>query len=357
MSRQPKRRRNTGVLARFVAQGGATMRDPSDFEPFRSAGDASGSPSDASSEAPSDATAEESAAPQTESLTDRISEGAQNVIKAIVGSNRKPPRLFKSLLNGAYLGHPLHPVLTDVPVTAWLIAAIFDIIWLFFPDSASWAARGAQAAVLIGFLGALGAVATGLTDWSDTYGHERSVGFLHGLLNSTATLLYLISLLLRYSVFSGTIDFSLSAAESVAGAIVGFVGLAFVLYAAYLGGDLVFAIGTGVNHTAFEPVVEEFERVASLDEVPQNATYKVVVAGVPIILMRMGTNVYALGATCTHAGGPLDEGELQGDAVQCPWHGSRFNVKSGRVLTGPATVAEPRYDTRVRDGYVEIKRH
>jgi nitrite reductase/ring-hydroxylating ferredoxin subunit/uncharacterized membrane protein len=336
------------------------MRDPSDSDRTRSAGETSGASSEASPETSTDAaeaSTEEGVSPAPESLTDRISEGTQNVIKAIVGSSRKPPRLFKSLLNGAYLGHPLHPVLTDVPITAWIIAAIFDIIWLINPDSASWAARGAQGAVLIGFLGALGAVATGLTDWSDTYGHERSVGLLHGLFNSTATLLYLISLLLRYNVFSGSIDFSLSAAESVPAAIVGFVGLACVLYGAYLGGDLVFAIGTGVNHTAFEPVVEEFERVAPLDDVPQNALYKVVVAGVPVILIRMGTNVYALGATCTHAGGPLDEGELQGDAVQCPWHGSRFNIKSGRVLTGPATVAEPRYDTRVRDGYIEIKRH
>jgi nitrite reductase/ring-hydroxylating ferredoxin subunit/uncharacterized membrane protein len=335
------------------------MRDPSDSDRTRSAGETSGASSEASSGAPSDtgASAEEGVSPAPESLTDRISEGTQNVIKAIVGSNRKPPRLVKSLLNGAYLGHPLHPILTDVPITAWIIAAIFDIIWLINPESASWAARGAQGAVLIGFLGALGAVAAGLTDWSDTYGHERSVGLVHGLFNSTATLLYLISLLLRYNVFSGSIDFSLSAAESVPAAIVGFVGLACVLYGAYLGGDLVFAIGTGVNHTAFEPVVEEFERVTPLDEAPQNALYKVVVAGVPVILMRMGTNIYALGATCTHAGGPLDEGELQGDAVQCPWHGSRFNIKSGRVLTGPATVAEPRYDVRVRDGYVEIKRH
>jgi nitrite reductase/ring-hydroxylating ferredoxin subunit/uncharacterized membrane protein len=354
MSRQPKRRRNTGVLARFVAQGGATMRDLSDFEPSRSAGETSG----ASSEASEGASVETGAPlPQTESLTDRIAEGTQTVIKAIVGSNRKPPRLFKTLLNGSFLGHPLHPVLTDVPITAWTIAAIFDLIWLFNLEAASWAARGAQAAVLIGFLGALGAVATGLTDWSDTFGHERRVGFLHGLLNSTATLLYLISLLLRYNVFSGSIDFSLSAAESVPAAIIGFVGLAFILYAAYLGGDLVFANATGVNHTALEPVVEEFERVAPLDEVPQNAIYKVVAAGVPVILIRLGTNVYALGATCTHDAGPLDEGELQGDAVQCPWHGSRFNVKTGRVLTGPATVAEPRYDVRVRDGYVEVRRH
>jgi len=319
------------------------MRDPSGSDVTHSAGETS----DDGASAP----------PPPEPSLDRIAEGTQNVIKAIVGSNRKPPRLFKSLLNGAYLGHPLHPVLTDVPITAWIIAAIFDIIWLINPESASWAARGAQAAVLIGFLGALGSVATGLTDWSDTFGHERRVGFLHGLLNSTATLLYLISLLLRYNIFSGSIDLSLSAAESVPAAIVGFVGLAIILYAAYLGGDLVFANATGVNHTAFEPVVEEFERVAPLDEVPQKSIYKVVAAGVPVILIRMGTNIYALGATCTHDGGPLNEGELQGDAVQCPWHGSRFNVKTGRVLTGPATVAEPRYDVRVRDGYVEIKRH
>jgi nitrite reductase/ring-hydroxylating ferredoxin subunit/uncharacterized membrane protein len=319
------------------------MRDPSDSDVTRSAGETSGDGA--------------RAAPPAEPTLDRIAEATQNVIKAIVGSNRKPPRRLKTLLNGSFLGHPLHPVLTDVPVTAWLITAIFDIIWLINPESVSWAARGAQAAVLIGFLGALGAVATGLTDWSDTFGHERRVGLLHGLLNSTATLLYLISLLLRYNVFSGTIDFSLSAAESVPAAIVGFVGLAFILYAAYLGGDLVFAIGTGVNHTAFEPVVEEFERVAPLDQIPQKSIYKVVAAGVPVILIRIGTNVYALGATCTHAGGPLDEGKLQGDAVQCPWHGSRFNIKTGRALTGPATVAEPRYDTRVRDGYVEVKRH
>jgi len=296
-------------------------------------------------------------APPAEPATERIAESVQNIVKAVIGSNRKPPRLFKTLLNGSFLGHPLHPVLTDVPIAAWLIAAIFDILWLINPESLSWAARGAQAAVLIGFLGALGAVATGLTDWSDTFGHERSVGFLHGLINSSATLLYLISLLLRYNVFSGSIDLSLSAAESVAGAIVGFVGLALIFYGAYLGGDLVFAYATGVNHTAFEPVVEQFERVAPLDEVPQNAIYKVVAAGVPVILIRMGTNVYALGATCTHDGGPLNEGELQGNAIQCPWHGSRFNVTTGRVLTGPATVAEPRYDARVRDGYVEVKRH
>jgi nitrite reductase/ring-hydroxylating ferredoxin subunit/uncharacterized membrane protein len=330
------------------------MRDPSDPELSRSAGETSGGSSGASE----DVSAETGAPlPQTESATDRISESLQNIVKAIVGSNRKPPRLFKTLLNGSFLGHPLHPVLTDVPITSWLLAAIFDIIWLVNPDSNVWAARGAQAAVLIGFLGALGAVATGLTDWSDTFGHERRVGFLHGLFNSTATLLYLISLLLRYNVFSGTIDFSLSAAESVPAAIVGFAGLLCILYAAYLGGDLVFANATGVNHTAFEPVVEEFERVAPLDQVPQNSIYKVMAAGVPVILIRMGANVYALGATCTHAGGPLNEGELQGDAVQCPWHGSRFNVKTGRVLTGPATVAEPRYDVRVRDGYVEVKRH
>jgi len=72
--------------------------------------------------------------------------------------------------------------------------------------------------------------------------------------------------------------------------------------------------------------------------------------------MRRGLQFYAISATCSHAGGPLNEGTLDGDVVQYPWHGSRFCMRDGRVLTGPATVNQPRYDVRVRDGKVEIKR-
>ena len=280
-------------------------------------------------------------------LTDRISDALQNAVKAVIGSNRKPPRRFRTLLNGTWLGHPLHPAITDVPIGAWLLAVIFDIIWLIAPDANAWAARGAEAAVLIGILGALAAAVTGLTDWSDTYGAERTVGLYHAGLNTLALVLYVVSFILRLTVPSG---------ESLAAAILGFIAVIAVLVAAYLGGDMVFGKATGVNHTAWPEGSHEFTPAIPVAEMPENSLKRVVVAGVPVVLVKLGDSYAALAATCTHAGGPLDEGELQGTRVQCPWHGSRFDLRTGAAVTGPASMGQPRYDVRVRDGQIELKR-
>lgn len=285
------------------------------------------------------------AAPQP--FTERLSDALQEGVKVLIGAQRKPPRRFKSLLNGTWFGHPLHPAITDVPITSWLLVAVFDVIWLISPTSFAWAARAAEVAVIVGLLGALGSAVTGLTDWSDTYGSERTIGLYHGLLNVAATLLYLVSLILRLQPASG---------ESIAAAIIGFVGLVCVLTAAYLGGEMVFTKGTGVNHTAWEAGGEDFEAVMPYESVEENKLYRVTASGVPVVLLRQGTHLYAISATCPHAGGPLDEGPLTGDVVECPWHGSRFCMRDGRVLTGPATVNAPRYEVRVHDGQVEIKR-
>jgi nitrite reductase/ring-hydroxylating ferredoxin subunit len=298
------------------------------------------------------------AATPREPLIDRVAESLQGGIKTLIGSRGNGPRLFKSLLNGTWLGHPLHSVVTDIPITAWLLTAVFDVLWLLAPSANLWAARASQATTLVGVLGAFGAIATGATDWSDTYAHERRVGFWHGTLNTLATVLYLVSLGLRFGVFGGALDFAPAAGENAMAAILGFVGLGLVLVAAFLGGDLVFGNATGVNHTHFEPVVADFERVAALEEIPENGMRRFVSAeGAPVLLIRMGSNVYGIGSTCSHDGGPLHEGTLRKNVVQCPWHGARFNVKSGRVLTGPATSNVPRYDVRIRDGQIEVKRH
>jgi nitrite reductase/ring-hydroxylating ferredoxin subunit/uncharacterized membrane protein len=279
-------------------------------------------------------------------LADRISDALQNVIKAVIGSNRKPPRRFKSLLNGTWLGHPLHPAITDVPIGAWLLALIFDIVWLISPSVNGWAARGAEGLVLIGILAAVGAALTGLADWSDSYGAERTVGLYHAGLNSLALVLYIISFVLRLGAPTG---------ESVGAAIIGFLGVASVLVAAYLGGDMVFGKGTGVNHTAWQEGSHEYAPVLPVAEMPENTLRRVEVAGVPVVLLKSRGKYFAIAATCSHAGGPLDEGELQGDVVQCPWHGSRFRMRDGKALTGPATFAQPRYDVQVRDGMIHLK--
>jgi len=283
--------------------------------------------------------------PEPQPFAERLSDALQHIIQVIVGSNRKPPRRLKSLLNGTWYGHPLHPAITDVPITSWVLTALFDIIWLI--THSTWSAYAAFVAVIVGLLGALGAIVTGLTDWSDTYGSERRIGLNHAIYNSLATLLYLVSFILRLLAGPG---------DSISAAIIGFLGLASVSYAAFLGGEMVFTKGTGVNHTAWEMGSEDYEAVMPLESVEENKLYRVTVAGVPVALLRQDLQLYAISATCPHAGGPLDEGMLQGDVVQCPWHGSRFCMRDGRVLTGPATVNAPRYDVRVRDGQVELKR-
>jgi hypothetical protein len=87
-------------------------------------------------------------------FAERLSDQLQQIIQVVIGSHRKPPRRLKSLLNGTWFGHPLHPVLTDVPIAAWMLTAIFDIIWLIAHPS--WAAYGAFVTVVVGLLGAAG---------------------------------------------------------------------------------------------------------------------------------------------------------------------------------------------------------
>ncbi|HLX56931.1 MAG TPA: DUF2231 domain-containing protein, partial [Ktedonobacteraceae bacterium] len=205
-------------------------------------------------------------------FAERLSDQLQHIIAVLIGSNRKPPRRFRSLLNGTWFGHPLHPVITDIPITAWLITAVFDIIWLI--SHTTWAAYGGFVTVIVGLLGALGAFATGLTDWSDTYGPERSIGFNHLLFNTGALILYLISFILRLIAGPG---------DGIAAAVLGFVGLLSVTYAGYLGGEMVFSKGTGVNHTAWEAGSETYEAVMPVAQVEDNKLYRVMVAGVPVV--------------------------------------------------------------------------
>jgi nitrite reductase/ring-hydroxylating ferredoxin subunit/uncharacterized membrane protein len=280
-------------------------------------------------------------------LVDRISDRLQGLLRPLTGATQKPPRFLKSLLSGTLLGHPLHPAITDIPIGAWTLTVILDIIWLISPGANAWAARGALVALIVGLIAALGALITGMADWSDTYGAERTVGLYHGLLNTLAFILYLISFIVRLVAPSS---------ESIIATVLGFIGFIALLIAGFLGGDLVFVKGTNVNHTAWEAGSDDFEAVLPVSEVAENRLYRVTVAGTPVVLLRQGEQYYAISATCSHAGGPLDEGALSGDVVECPWHGSRFCLRDGRVLTGPATVNAPRYTVRIHNGQIELKR-
>lgn len=249
----------------------------------------------------------------------------------------------KNFLHGTWLGHPLHPVLTDVPIGAWTTALALDLL-------ESLAGRdevgpGADAAVGFGLLGAVGAALAGLTDWEATGGKARRVGLVHGVLNLGAAGIYGASLLARLRGARG-----LGRGLAVA-------GFAIANYSAYLGGHLVYAerIGATHSHDRMQAPPTDFVPVLPEADLREGALRRVVAQDAPVVLAKHAGRPYALDDTCGHLGCSLADGQLEGDSVRCPCHGSRFALADGRVLDGPATIPQPAYEVQIRDGRIEVR--
>jgi nitrite reductase/ring-hydroxylating ferredoxin subunit/uncharacterized membrane protein len=244
--------------------------------------------------------------------------------------------------HGVWLGHPLHPVLSDVPVGAWTAAFVLDVIEAFAPRRAL---RGcADASIALGIAAGLPTASTGITDWHHTSGHTRRLGLVHGLLNAGGLIFYITSLVLRRGR-TRPLGVSLS-----------MLSYGVVSLSAYLGGELVYRLGIGVNHTAWGAAPpRDFVPVLPEGELAENTPRRVEANGLPIVLVRRHGRIHALAEVCTHLGGPLSEGELADDTIVCPWHGSRFSLADGSVVGGPATFTQTSFDTRIRNGQIELR--
>jgi nitrite reductase/ring-hydroxylating ferredoxin subunit/uncharacterized membrane protein len=270
-----------------------------------------------------------------------LEDGLHRTVGGVYNSMGPRGRVVKNFLHGSWLGHPLHAVLTDIPVGAWTVGFVLDAIDELRGDQRR--CRPADAALTVGLAGAAAAAAAGLTDWHDTDGGARRVGFVHGLLNLTAASLYAASLIVR------------GRGDRKAGRSLAFSGFGIALASAYLGGGLTYSRKVGVNHAARGDGPRDFVPVLGESELPEGEPRRVDAGGVPVLLVRRGGRIEAIGEVCSHMGGPLVEGDLEGDVIQCPWHGSRFSVEDGRVIDGPATHPQPRFETRVRDGQIEVR--
>ena len=100
---------------------------------------------------------------------------------------------------------------------------------------------------------------------------------------------------------------------------------------------------------------EGYTRVASTDEVPPGVTRKVDFDGKDLLLANVDGNYYAIGDVCTHEEGPLDEGILHHYEIECPWHGSRFDLKTGAVTQGPAGPPEPSYEVLIESKNILVR--
>lgn len=245
----------------------------------------------------------------------------------------------KNALTGSWLGHPLHPVLTDLPIGAWTMAAVLDAA------GGSAGASAARRLVGVGVLAALPTAVSGWSDWADTYGPDQRVGLVHAVGNLAAVSLQVGSYLARRR------------GRRMAGVTLSSAALGAVTFTGYLGGHLSYSRGIGVNHTAFEEPVADWVDVVSLDDFPPDGRpLRAVAKGVPVMLVRSDvTDVLALSATCVHAGGPLDEGTLVDGCVRCPWHGSVFRLTDGKAMRGPASTAQPVWEARIEGDRVLVR--
>jgi nitrite reductase/ring-hydroxylating ferredoxin subunit/uncharacterized membrane protein len=275
---------------------------------------------------------------QRQEWLEPLADNLQRAVVAAFQAGGQTGRRIRDFLHGTWLGHPLHPVLTDVPLGAWTVATVLDLAGR---DTRS-QGRAADAAIGIGLAGAVGAAVTGMTDWQHTADEERRVGLLHALLNISATALYATSLALRLR------------GARTAGRSIGGLGFAVALGAAYLGGHLVYRKRIGVDH-APHPDWGDFVTALPEPELRESVPRRVDVRGVPVVLIRRAGRIHALADSCAHLGGPLSEGEADDVAIRCPWHGSRFALDDGAVLEGPSTFAQPCFDVRVRAGQIEVR--
>jgi nitrite reductase/ring-hydroxylating ferredoxin subunit len=273
----------------------------------------------------------------------RLWNGAAKLMDAIYGALGRPGKLLQDFLNGSWLGHSLHPVIVDVVIGGSTVAVLLQLLsWFGVADM-----RVALLWVLgMTWLAAMSAIVTGLTDFKDTAtGDERHVVGLHGFNNIVATL-----------VLVGAFVALLAEADGLAGWLI-VVGFAVIGVGGFIGGHVVFKYGYMVNVNAFAKGkrAKEFTAVLPAAELAEATPTKAMLGTTGLVVVRRGDLVWALKETCSHAGGPLSQGTLDGYNIVCPWHGSAFRVSDGAVRHGPATTRQVAYRARISGDQVEVQ--
>jgi nitrite reductase/ring-hydroxylating ferredoxin subunit/uncharacterized membrane protein len=247
-----------------------------------------------------------------------------------LGALFHPIRPIQNFLNGTWLGHPVHSVVTDVPVGAMTVSVISDLIGQPLI---------ADVSMLLGVLAMVAAAVTGLADYAEVDGNARTRATVHGTLMVVTLVLYLISLLIR----SG------NPPDRLVAIVVAIAGYLLLALAAAIGGDLVYLIGTHVNRHAWRGAGTKWIALdlGGLPDIPQGGPTKLKAGINELAVIRDGDRILALHAQCAHAGGPMAEGTIVGgDRLECPWHGSRYLLANGHVVRGPSMYDQPAYDVR-----------
>jgi nitrite reductase/ring-hydroxylating ferredoxin subunit/uncharacterized membrane protein len=272
-------------------------------------------------------------------------------------------RALHDLLEGKPLRHPLHPLLAHLPVGLWTLSFVLDLAsWLAGPQTNALVTAAAYA-MLAGLVTAIVAAVFGLADWVDIRADhpQRYTAYLHLALNLVVIGLYGVNYFLR----TGRLD---AVATPLGLVALSLAALGLLYVSGYLGGSLVYNDGIAVGrhrrpgHTPGEtlraPAARtpgEFVPVAFVERMQRTPTPRVEANGYVLTLVRQGGEYYAVQEFCTHRHGPLSEGSLHDGQIQCPWHRSCFDVRTGRVTQGPAKADLKTFEVRVVDDVIQVR--
>jgi nitrite reductase/ring-hydroxylating ferredoxin subunit/uncharacterized membrane protein len=263
---------------------------------------------------------------------------AEAVAKWVRGVVPKGP--VKDTLSGTPLGHALHPWLTDFPIGTWTSSLLLDVLGGGESRAAS------RRLVGMGIVASLPTAVSGLNDWADTTPASdgvRRIGAVHAVANVAALGLYTASYAARRRDEHGR------------GIALGLAGAGALAVGGHLGGHLSYSRAVGVDNTAFVSGPDEWTDVLDDAALAEGKLARAEVGGEPVVLARVRGEVHALADTCSHRSGSLSEGELTGDCVECPLHGSRFRLSDGSVERGPSAYPQPVYDVRVANGRIGVR--
>jgi nitrite reductase/ring-hydroxylating ferredoxin subunit len=263
--------------------------------------------------------------------------------KAVAATVRKvtSPIALKEALSGTWLGHAVHPLLTDVVIGSFLSATLLDVL------GGDQDGRAARRLIAVGVAAYPPTALTGASDWADSEPADdgvRRVGLVHAAVNAAALSLYVASYAARRRGARGR------------GVALGLGGAGALGAAAYLGGHLTLAKGVGADQTVFDPGPTEWTPAGDATALVDGRPARVVVDETPVLLLRDGEELFALHDRCSHRGCSLADGTVEGDEIVCSCHGSRFARADGAVRGGPATAPQPAFEVREAGGRLEVRR-
>lgn len=254
-----------------------------------------------------------------------------------IGAILRPIRPIKDFLNGKWIGHSVHALLTDVPIGALTLVIVFDIL-----DAAGVASlrTAADLTLALGILAMLAAAVAGMADYMDTDDDARTVATVHGTFMVIALVVYVISLVLRVG----------SAGDRTIPIVLSIVAYLILAFGAWIGGEVVYGFGNMVNRHAWRFGSKSSWVKLDVTEIPENTPTAAKAGAQTLVVVRQGTQIHAMHSVCAHAGGPLAEGKIVDGCIECPWHMSRFELGTGRRKQGPTTFDQPVYEVRAAEG-------